>query len=476
MAGSDVHLLVLVHGMWGHPSDLAEMHRQILETRSGTTDTHPEGMELRVLVPETNRGGGTYDGIDWGGERVADEVYQEIKKIESEGKKVTKFSVTGFSLGGLVSRYVIGILYQRKFFETVTPVNFNTIATPHIGLLRYRTFSSTVASKLGPRLLSRTGEQFYGLDKWSASGLPLLEVMADPERIFFKALSMFPHIRIYANAVNDMAVPYLTAAIELDDPFVNRKANGLIIELDDKYPPLIKSWLVPSSPPPKPRILSRPWFKSLHLPKPPRPAFIGQRFPLNILIYLALPILLPAFLIVFLTRFLLAPCLSHSRIRTLEKDKSAGERLAHKFGDIESQMEGAMANLVGGPRTGPEATGEGVPASDGEGVPSNHVNTHAEAGPASQNGRKDSEPPSAAVKPETTAKAKATAKGTPIFSAGQRRMIAALNTLPQLQKQRAFIDGIGNSHDAIICRDVRHFRAHKAGAGVLRHWADHFVL
>ena len=31
-----------------------------------------------------------------------------------------------------------------------------------------------------PRLLSRTGEQFYCADKWSPSGRPLLEVMADP--------------------------------------------------------------------------------------------------------------------------------------------------------------------------------------------------------------------------------------------------------------------------------------------------------
>ncbi|EEB87657.1 hypothetical protein MPER_14929, partial [Moniliophthora perniciosa FA553] len=36
-------------------------------------------------------------------------------------------------LGGLVSRYVVGILYQKGFFKTVTPVNFNTIATPHLG-------------------------------------------------------------------------------------------------------------------------------------------------------------------------------------------------------------------------------------------------------------------------------------------------------------------------------------------------------
>jgi hypothetical protein len=93
---------------------------------------------------------------------------------------VTKFSVTGYSLGGLVSRYLLGVLHQRKFFENVTPVNFNTFATPHIGLPRYPNFFSALANSLGPKLLSRTGEQFFAVDKWSPSGRSLLAVMADP--------------------------------------------------------------------------------------------------------------------------------------------------------------------------------------------------------------------------------------------------------------------------------------------------------
>lgn len=92
------------------------------------------------------------------------------------------------------------VLHQRGFFENVVPVNFNTLATPHLGLPRYPSFVSALFSSLGPKLLSRTGEQFYCVDQWSASGRPLLEVMADPERIFYQALALFAHIRIYANA------------------------------------------------------------------------------------------------------------------------------------------------------------------------------------------------------------------------------------------------------------------------------------
>ena len=69
-ATKPVHLLVLVHGMWGDPSNLAELARVIRETRG----TDAEGIELHVLLAETNRAESTYDGIDWGGERVAREV------------------------------------------------------------------------------------------------------------------------------------------------------------------------------------------------------------------------------------------------------------------------------------------------------------------------------------------------------------------------------------------------------------------
>lgn len=32
-----------------------------------------------------------------------------------------------------MARYLVGLLYERKFFETVEPVNFTTFASPAIG-------------------------------------------------------------------------------------------------------------------------------------------------------------------------------------------------------------------------------------------------------------------------------------------------------------------------------------------------------
>jgi len=214
---TEIHLLVLIHGMWGNPGHLAHMDKIIREVKSSSENTVSDEPELAVLVAKTNRDESTYDGIDWGGERVTQEVdfpfaypsfiflltpskiLEDVQHYENQGKKVTRFSVMGYSLGGLLARYVIGyvvpvlrcaqwsdtvlrILHQNKFFEKVTPVNFNTVATPHVGIPRLPSTLSAIANYIGPRFLSRTGEQFFCVDTWSPRGRPLLDVLADPSQ------------------------------------------------------------------------------------------------------------------------------------------------------------------------------------------------------------------------------------------------------------------------------------------------------
>lgn len=97
---------------------------------------------------------------------------------------------------------MIGALHSTKFFDTIEPVNFNTIATPHIGLPKYPNFLSTMVSHcfktmlgkglmsipqafiIGPRLLGRTGQQFFGTDKFNGlDGKSMLECLADPGKL-----------------------------------------------------------------------------------------------------------------------------------------------------------------------------------------------------------------------------------------------------------------------------------------------------
>jgi len=61
--------------MWGSPSHLASASRVIQEVKGGKERLVDAGApDLHVLVAVTNADDHTYDGIDNGGERVAEEV------------------------------------------------------------------------------------------------------------------------------------------------------------------------------------------------------------------------------------------------------------------------------------------------------------------------------------------------------------------------------------------------------------------
>lgn len=161
---------------------------------------------------------------------------------------------------------MLGLLESRtpSFFAEVRPVNFTTFASPAIGIPRYDGSDSSLSASLlvsadaaipsqllelraqlsrcpcedsaskahsGSSysepigLLSRSGSQLYGSDRFLPSSLldgnnqpteskgplsrlsgkrekaePLLAVMADPQYSFFRALAAFERVEIYANS------------------------------------------------------------------------------------------------------------------------------------------------------------------------------------------------------------------------------------------------------------------------------------
>jgi hypothetical protein len=77
--------------MWGNPSHLGELDRIIRETKEKASLSTDSDARLEVFLPQSNGTSpsspscgnygsfevaedSTYDGIDWGGERVAQEV------------------------------------------------------------------------------------------------------------------------------------------------------------------------------------------------------------------------------------------------------------------------------------------------------------------------------------------------------------------------------------------------------------------
>jgi hypothetical protein len=140
-----------------------------------------------------------------------------------------------------------------------------------------------------------------------------------------------------------------------------------------------------------------------------------------------LPILFPAFIGLVLVRVSISSRHSRSRIKLLEsEDGSATQRLVHIFGELERKVEDIVVDIVDDTTPIPEST--------------------------------------------------KTPKKGPRATPAQRKMAAALNALPQLKKERAYIPDVRNSHATIIARDVQNFEFHKIGEGVLRHWADAFVM
>lgn len=178
--------------------------------------------KLHMLVAKRNSGSFTYDGIETGGERVCHEIEEELETISAKGGKITKISIVGYSLGGLVARYAIGLLFARGVLDKLECMNFTAFASPFLGVRspHGRAFSR-LFNALGARTLSLSGQQLFGVDKFRDTGKPLVAVLADPKSIFVSGLARFKRRTLYANVVNDRTAVYYTTSISKTDPFTD---------------------------------------------------------------------------------------------------------------------------------------------------------------------------------------------------------------------------------------------------------------
>ena len=60
-----------------------------------------------------------------------------MDELARDGQTIRRLSIVGYSLGGLVARYAIGLLFHKGYFDRLEPVNFTTFVTPHLGMLKY---------------------------------------------------------------------------------------------------------------------------------------------------------------------------------------------------------------------------------------------------------------------------------------------------------------------------------------------------
>ena len=292
---------------------------------------------LIVLLAKRNVGSFTYDGIELGGERVAMEIEETLTELARDGYEIKKISMVGYSLGGLIARYAIGLLHAKGWFDKVKPVNFTTFVTPHLGVRTpLKGYSNHLWNVLGARTLCMSGRQLFMIDSFRDTGRPLLSVLADPNSIFIHALALFENRCVYANIVNDRSAVFYTTAISKKDPYAS--LDGVELEYLKGYEPVI---LDPEAPV-KRREEPSPSFYS-------RLANGSPDFVRNLPFKLVLIVLIPVGIVVFLINSCIQTIRSQRRImlheRSAKKEGYTAYHVPYIIQDMRQAVEDVFENV-----------------------------------------------------------------------------------------------------------------------------------
>ncbi|EPS72529.1 hypothetical protein M569_02226, partial [Genlisea aurea] len=251
------HLLVLVHGIWASPADWtnfeAELKRRL-------------GKNFLIHVSSCNTYSKTLTGIHDSGRRLADEVLEVVRNAGS----LRKISFLAHSLGGLIARYAVGILYQPDvsyqlptdidysasinvkisnssndgLIAGLEPINFITLATPHLGVRGNKQFPlllgvpllERIVPPIAPLFVGTTGRQLFLTDGGPDSPPLLLRMTSDcDDGKFISALGAFRSRVLYSNVSCDHMVGWRTSSIRRETELVKSLRESL-----DGYKHIVK--------------------------------------------------------------------------------------------------------------------------------------------------------------------------------------------------------------------------------------------
>ena len=421
--------------LWGNPQHLWYLRTALEEKYKD---------RLHIIVAARNSYTYTYDGIEVGAERVAQEIEDEFERLEREGTHIKKLSIVGYSLGGLIARYTIGLLLSRGWFDKLEPVNFTTFASPHLGVRApLRGYHTKAWNWIAARTLSESGRQLFLIDSFRDDGRPLLSILADPNSIFIKALRRFKNRTLYANITNDRSAPYFTTYIAGTDPYIDMEA--IQTNPIKGYEPTV---LNPDQP-----FKTADFSEELSLYS--RITSKSSVLLTNLPLYAMLAVLVPLGTVTFLVNAGYQNLRSSQRIYLHETGKAGvgfkNYRIPLLIENARAAVEGAIENMTGNepqeylsdseqPRNGD--TGSKV---DEKATP-NARSTTTNVTPASS-----SHFPTLALAPE------------------QFQMIEALDKVG-FRKYPVHIQKVRHSHAAIIVRTTR--KGFDEGKVVVRHWLD----
>ena len=194
-----VHLFVIIHGYMGIAHNVDELAKSL---------RRQFGSQALVFVPNSFGVLRTLDGIDVCSRRVL----VQLRALVAEHPSLRALSLVGYSMGGLMARYLAGALLvaEPAPFLGLTPTNLVTIACPHLG--PRLDHSSSISSRLF-LLLGRTVGGRSGLQMTNADGGRLLALMACRRSAFHRGLAAFERRALYANAHGDNTVPFWSAFV-----------------------------------------------------------------------------------------------------------------------------------------------------------------------------------------------------------------------------------------------------------------------
>ncbi|KAI9104946.1 putative serine esterase-domain-containing protein [Phlyctochytrium arcticum] len=230
---------------------------------------HTPAASLFSLRSSTSQILNTSDGIQRMAERAAVEVVKWIQDEvfnalghDNEKPWDVYFSVVGHSLGGLIARYLIYLLFhpsaptatsliplreKHATLMTLHPLTYMSVGTPHVGSRRSAKPGSWTAPVFQgvvdlylKNLGGQTGRELFLNDSSTPTSssaslessssrkdedTPLLMRMADPSSPFIETLRTFKPILI-ASVRDDLPVGYCSAAVASINPHVNQVTAG----------------------------------------------------------------------------------------------------------------------------------------------------------------------------------------------------------------------------------------------------------
>jgi len=358
----------------------------------------------------------------------------------------------GYSLGGLVARYAIGLLYHKGYFDQIAPANFTTFASPHLGVRTPRIgYANHVWNVLGARSLSTSGRQLFTIDNFRDTGRPLLSVLADPDSIFIHALARFQNRILYTNIVNDRSAVYYTTGISRTDPFAN--LDRLKLNYVPGYEPVI---LDPDSPC---EVIQQQTLPTVYQRVTGGGRSVLRRTPL----FLALAVIIPIATVAFLINSGIQTFRSRRRIQLHETDKEGGfgvYRIPYLVQDMRAGLEDAFENVNFSQGQeylpeGSEELAENIPSSALKDPSAELLLSEKSDEPSLRKGSVTARPPDFATLALTTA---------------QFAMIKALDDVG-FRKYPVYIHKSSHSHAAMIVRTAR--AAFDEGKIVVKHWLEH---